>query len=112
MDGSPIRERADGRRRSHISSSGPAGGSAPGRIPRGRRDEVPQVQFERRRTAEDTILAKLEWYRAGGDVSDRQWSDVRGILPVQRGKLDLDFIRGWGGKLGLRDLIERLEDDF
>ena len=25
---------------------------------------------------EDTILAKLEWYRMGGEVSDRQWRDT------------------------------------
>lgn len=27
---------------------------------------------------EDTILAKLEWYRMGGEVSERQWRDVLG----------------------------------
>lgn len=25
---------------------------------------------------EDTILAKLDWYRMGGEVSDRQWRDT------------------------------------
>ena len=25
---------------------------------------------------EDTILSKLEWYRMGGEVSERQWRDV------------------------------------
>ena len=25
---------------------------------------------------EDTILSKLEWYRMGGEVSDRQWRDT------------------------------------
>ncbi|MBX3074048.1 hypothetical protein KF728_29565 [Candidatus Obscuribacterales bacterium] len=24
-------------------------------------------------SSEDTIIAKLEWYRAGDEVSDRQW---------------------------------------
>jgi len=33
-------------------------------------------------TAEDTLLAKLQWYRQGNEVSERQWRDVLGILRV------------------------------
>jgi hypothetical protein len=29
-------------------------------------------------TAEDVILRKLEWFRLGNEVSDRQWRDVIG----------------------------------
>ena len=32
---------------------------------------------------EGTILNKLEWYRMGGEVSDRQWNDILGVLKVQ-----------------------------
>jgi hypothetical protein len=32
---------------------------------------------------EDTVLAKLQWYRQGGGVSDCQWTDVLGVLKVQ-----------------------------
>ncbi len=39
-------------------------------------------------SAEDTILAKLDWYRAGGGVSEQQWRDVLGVLQVQSGTLD------------------------
>ena len=40
-------------------------------------------------SAEDTVLAKLEWYRMGGEVSERQWRDVQNVLKVQAGHLDL-----------------------
>ena len=41
---------------------------------------------------EDTLLAKLEWYRMGGEVSERQWRDVLGVLSVQTGALDLEYL--------------------
>ena len=56
---------------------------------------------------EDTILSKLEWFRAGGDVSERQWRDVLGILEVQAGNLDVDYLRRWAEELGVSDLFDR-----
>ena len=38
-------------------------------------------------SAEDTLLAKLNWYRMGGEVSERQWRDVMGVVKVQGGAL-------------------------
>ncbi len=58
-------------------------------------------------TPEDTVLHKLEWYRAGGEVSDRQWGDVIGVLKVQSDGLDIDYMRRWAADLGLDDLLER-----
>jgi hypothetical protein len=58
-------------------------------------------------TAEDTLLAKLDWYRMGGEVSERQWRDVLGILEVQAGSLDLDYLRKWAKELRVSDLLER-----
>jgi len=58
-------------------------------------------------TPEDTILSKLEWFRMGGEVSDRQWNDVLGILKVQRGRLDMDYLQRWAGELNLADLFKR-----
>lgn len=57
---------------------------------------------------EDTILAKLQWYRRGGEVSERQLTDVLGVLKVQHERLDLEYLRDWGGRLGVLDLLERL----
>src|SRR6185437_12446034 len=31
-------------------------------------------------SAEDIILSKLEWYRQGNEISDRQWRDIVGIF--------------------------------
>lgn len=58
-------------------------------------------------TSEDTLLAKLEWYRLGGEVSERQWRDILGILEVQRGNLDLDYLHQWAEELAVSDLLER-----
>jgi len=58
-------------------------------------------------TAEDILLAKLQWYRAGGLVSDRQWRDVVGLMRVQGAGLDQAYLRAWAARLELTDLLER-----
>jgi hypothetical protein len=58
-------------------------------------------------TAEDSLLAKLEWYRKGGEVSDQQWRDVLGILKVQAGALDLDYLHQMAKELKLAELLDR-----
>jgi len=58
-------------------------------------------------TAEDIILAKLEWYRIGNEISDRQWRDILGILKVQAGRLDLDYLNYWAIELNVADLLQR-----
>ncbi|HOG45663.1 MAG TPA: hypothetical protein PLJ35_14140 [Anaerolineae bacterium] len=58
-------------------------------------------------SAEDTVLTKLEWYRMGGEVSERQWRDVLGVLMAQEGRLDLAYLRRWAPPLGVADLLER-----
>lgn len=66
-------------------------------------------------TAEDTVLAKLRWYRAGNETSNTQWNDVSGVLATSRGSMDLEYLRAWAGKLGVEDLLQRaldqVEDD-
>ncbi len=56
---------------------------------------------------EDTVLSKLEWYRMGGEVSDRQWRDILGVLKTRAGDLDLDYLRHWAHELAVADLLER-----
>lgn len=81
-----------------------------------------KMQLERRRASvittdpeqsiyvispEDTILAKLEWYRMGGEVSDRQWRDILGVLKTRAGELDLAYLQKWAKGLKVSDLLER-----
>ena len=71
--------------------------------------EVPdQVYFC---SPEDIILEKLVWYRLGGETSERQWPDVRGVLKVQQPTLDYDYLRCWAGELGVADLLARSMDE-
>lgn len=81
-----------------------------------------KVQLKRRQTSviatdpersiyvaspEDTILAKLEWYRLGGEVSERQWRDVLGVMKVRAGDLDVGYLQKWAQALEVSDLLER-----
>lgn len=58
-------------------------------------------------TAEDTLLAKLLWFRQGNEVSDRQWRDALGILRVAGEGLDDRYLSRWAGELGVSDLLDR-----
>ncbi len=90
-----------------------------------KRDQYSRTQFARRRpteillaenepvecsvaSAEDTILSKLLLYRSGGETSEIQWSDLRGIVRVQGSALDRKYLDEWAAKLGVADLLERL----
>jgi len=78
-----------------------------------------QAQFDRRSqrailgtsvfvaTAEDTVLAKLEW--AKQSQSEQQLRDVRGIIGVQEDKLDRAYIERWLDELGVRELWQRVQ---
>jgi hypothetical protein len=58
-------------------------------------------------TAEDTVLAKLVWFQKGAGVSERQWSDVLGVLRIQKGQLDIEYLNQWAASLGISDLLEK-----
>jgi hypothetical protein len=57
-------------------------------------------------SAEDILLAKLRWYRDGGEISDRQWSDISGILATNP-DLDRAYLDQWAAHLRVTDLLER-----
>ena len=59
------------------------------------------------KSAEDTLLRKLQWYRLGGETSERQWTDALGIVKEQGDRLDREHMRRWAGDLGVSDLLER-----
>jgi hypothetical protein len=61
-------------------------------------------------TAEHTVLRKLEWYRRGGEVSERQWRDVLGVLHAQHGQLDVARLDAWAERLGVADLLARARE--
>ena len=52
-------------------------------------------------TAEDVILAKLEWAKLGN--SDRQIEDVAAILRLQSETLDRRYLERWIAELGLNE---------
>jgi len=58
-------------------------------------------------SAEDIVLAKLEWFRMGGEVSERQWRDVLGVMKTQGTWLDEAYLRRWAAELEVSDLLER-----
>ncbi len=56
---------------------------------------------------EDTILAKLDWFRMGGMVSDRQWGDITGVMKIQKHTLDLPYLRELAADMHLTDLLDK-----
>jgi hypothetical protein len=69
-------------------------------------DEAPDAPRFPVASPEDTVLAKLEWFRLGGETSERQWWDVVGILKVTE-DADRPYLRLWADSLGVADLLER-----
>lgn len=58
-------------------------------------------------SAEDVVLAKLEWYRLGEERSERQWSDVLGVLRTSAEMIDRPYLLRHAKTLGILDLLER-----
>jgi len=60
---------------------------------------------------EDVILHKLEWFRVGGETSDRQWDDILGVLRVQGDRLDSSYLDHWAVDLGVADLLAKARSE-
>jgi len=90
------------------------------------RDPMAQEEMARRRahavapgspelawfaSAEDVVLQKLDWYRKGEGISERQWRDVLGVIRVQGSVLDASYLRTWAERIGVADLLVRALGD-
>ena len=57
---------------------------------------------------EDIVLFKLRWYRIGGEFSEKQWSDILGVLRTQRDGLDAAYLDRWATEIGVQDLLDKI----
>jgi hypothetical protein len=83
-----------------------------------------EVEFSRRRpvvvrepdvllvlkSAEDTVLRKLWWFKQGGEQSDRQWRDVVQVLKVGAATMDSVYLDRWAPTLGVAALLQRARE--
>jgi hypothetical protein len=58
---------------------------------------------------EDVILHKLLWNRIS--PSERQWKDARGVVLVQKDRLDLEYMKKWAASLNLEENLDILLAD-
>lgn len=59
---------------------------------------------------EDVFILKLEWYRMGGEVSERQWNDVSRLVKLLGKRLDVEYLRQGAEEVGVADLLQRLRE--
>ena len=69
-------------------------------------NEHPEEQFYMA-SSEDIILSKLNWYKMGFEVSERQWDDIIGVLKIQKDSLDFDYLQKWAANLKITDLLTK-----
>jgi len=68
-------------------------------------DESPDTVSIYLCSPEDIIINKLEWYKSGGKISERQWLDILGVIKVQGENLDKTYLIYWARQLELVDLL-------
>lgn len=58
-------------------------------------------------TREDILLAKLRWYRLGGETSEMQRRDNQRLIARNSGAFDERYLRRWAMQLDVDDLLAR-----
>jgi hypothetical protein len=58
-------------------------------------------------TPEDILLAKLHWYRLGGEASEVQWRDIQGIVRARGAILDRTYLEQGASRLGVSGLLAK-----
>lgn len=61
-------------------------------------------------SAEDTILAKLDWIRQTRGGSEKQLNDILGVIALKGAQLDRAYMSATAAELGLSDELNRLFD--
>ena len=56
---------------------------------------------------EDILLAKLRWYRLGGETSEVQRRDIESLVALNREDFDRSYLERWAADLGVEDLLNR-----
>jgi len=54
------------------------------------------------------LVFKLHGYRLGGEMSERQWTDVLGVLKTQGDRVDFAYLDHWAAEIGVKDLLDRI----
>ena len=60
---------------------------------------------------EDMILAKLDWWKLGGGISNRQWNDILEMMKEKHAALDIAYLRQSAPMLGVVDVLEKAFND-
>jgi hypothetical protein len=58
-------------------------------------------------TPEDILLAKLYWFRSGGEASELQWRDIQGLVSGSVRTLDREYLDQGATRLKVSDLLDR-----
>ncbi len=62
------------------------------------------------KSAEDTVLRKLLWFREGGGVSEKQWRDIVSVLRISGDTMDDAYLDSWSSRLSLEVLLRRARE--
>lgn len=60
---------------------------------------------------EDIILTKLIWYMERGGTSEKQWTDILGVLKIQKNNLDINYLLDWAEKLTIKPELNNALSD-